>query len=59
MSFGLNKFLATLPGIRQQSFGNSVINLYMSFGLYKFLAPLPGIGAVHFLSLEVGILKNG
>ena len=30
----------------------------MSFGLYKFLAPLPGIGAVHFLSLEVAILKN-
>ena len=35
------------------------MNLYMSFGLYKFLAPLPGIGAVHFLSLEVDILKNG
>ena len=31
----------------------------MSFGPYKFLAPLPGIGAVHFLSLEVDILKNG
>ena len=25
----------------------------------KFLAPLPGIQAVHFLSLEVAILKNG
>ena len=36
-----------------------VINLYMSFGLYKFMASLPGIGAVHFLSLEVDILKNG
>ena len=32
---------------------------YTSFGLYKFLAPLPGIGVVHFLSLEVDILKNG
>ena len=30
-----------------------------SFGLYKFLAPLPGIGVVHFLSLEIDILKNG
>ena len=30
-----------------------------SFGLYKFLASLLGIGAVHFLSLEVDILKNG
>ena len=32
---------------------------YTSFGLYKFLVLLPGIGAVHFLSLEVDILKNG
>ena len=30
-----------------------------SFGLYKFLASLSGIGAVHFLSLEVDILKSG
>ena len=28
----MNKFFAPLPGIRQLSFGNSVINLYMSFG---------------------------
>ena len=30
-----------------------------SFGSYKFLTPLSGIGAVHFLSFEVDILKNG
>ena len=28
--------MAPLPGIRQYSFGNSVINLYMSFGGNKF-----------------------
>ena len=59
MSFGLNKFLAPLPGIRQQSFGNSVINLYMSFGLYKFYGAVAGDWRGSFLSLEVGILKNG
>ena len=55
----LYKFLALFPGIRQYSFGNSVVNLYVFWSPYKVLAPLPGIGAVHFLSLEVDILKNG
>ena len=32
---------------------------YRKIGLYMFLVSLPGIGAVHFLSLEVDILKNG
>ena len=36
MSFGCNKFLAPLSGIRQKSFGNSVINLYMLFGEQVF-----------------------
>ena len=34
------------------------IFIYTSFGPYNFLAPLPGIGAIHFLSLEVDILKD-
>ena len=31
----------------------------MKISPYKFLSSLPGISAVHFLSLEVDILKNG
>ena len=58
-------FLSTLTFVSNQflsiyhihSLGH--IFTYTSFGPYKFLAPLPGIGAVHFLSLEVDILKNG
>ena len=34
-------------------------HIYIIRSPYKFLASLPGIGAVHFLSLEVDILKNG
>ena len=34
--------MAPLPGIRQQSFGNSVVNLYMSFGLNKFYGAVVG-----------------
>ena len=59
------QFLSTLTFVSNQflsiyhihSLGH--IFTYTSFGLYKFLAPLLGIGAVHFLSLEVDILKNG
>ena len=53
MSFGhLTSFLAPLQGIRQQSFGNSVINFYMSFGLYKFLASLPGIEGIYEINIQ-------
>ena len=61
----ISVFLSTLTFVTNQflsiyhihSLGH--IFTYTSFGLYKFLTPLPGISAVHFLSLEVDILKNG
>ena len=59
------QFLSTLTFVSNQFLSIyhihslSHIFTYTSFGLYKFLAPLPGIGAVHFVSLEVHILKNG
>ena len=40
----LTSFWLRLLGIRKQSFGSSVINLYISFDLNKFLAQLPGLG---------------
>ena len=60
------QFLSTLTFVSNQFLSIYHIHsldhtfTYTSFGpLNKFLAPLPGIGAVHFLSLEVEILKSG
>ena len=43
-NFKVNKFLASLPGIRQYFLGNSGRNLVThKFWVNKFLASLPGI----------------
>ena len=46
-------------GIVAKDFIDSLVTVLKKNLVTKFLAPLPGIGVVHFLSLEIDILKNG